>query len=220
MNITPAIFASSLEEINNKLEIISNSVHRVQIDLCDGKFGLERTWLPSDNLEVSFPEEYAYEYDIMANDWKILFQQVINLGAARIIVHTDTFRSGDFEFLEEAMTGKNNNIGIGVSVSNDIPVEKHIENIQKIQKICKHIFIQVMGIVNIGATGQFFDKECIARIKILRACFPGVSIQVDGSMNKDTIPEISEAGADTVVVGSYFFSSEDIGKRLSELENM
>lgn len=218
MNITPTIFAASLEEINNKLEIVSGLVHRVQIDLCDGRFGLERTWLPSDNLDVSFPDELSYEYDIMANDWKILFQQAMNLGASRIIIHADTFGDDDFEFLAEAMSGKN--IEIGVSVSNDIPVEKHIEIVERVQKICKNVFIQVMGIVNIGASGQFFDPNCLARIQSLHTAFPGISIQVDGSMNKDTIPKIAEAGADTVVVGSYFFSGDNVGQRLSELENL
>lgn len=218
MQITPTIFASSLEEINNKLEIISGLVNRVQIDLCDGKFGLERTWLPIDNLDVSFPSDFSYEYDIMANDWKILFQQALNLGASRIILHTDCFEDDDYKFLSESISDKN--IEIGVSVSNDISIEKYIEMIQRIQKICNKVFIQVMGIVNVGASGQFFDPNCIPRIKTLRAVFPNISIQVDGSMNKDTIPKISEAGADTVVVGSYFFLSDNVGQRLSELENL
>lgn len=218
MNITPTIFASSLEEINNKLEMVSGLVHRVQIDLCDGRFGLERTWLPSDNLDVSFPGDFSYEYDIMANDWKIVFQQAMNLGASRIIVHADLFKAEDYEFLKEATLG--GNLEIGVSVSNDIPVERHIELVERVQKICKKVFIQVMGIVNIGASGQFFDPNCIARIQSLHTAFPGISIQVDGSMNKDTIPKIAEAGADTVVVGSYFFSSGNVGQRLNELENL
>ena len=218
MNITPTIFASSLEEINNKLEMVSGLVHRVQIDLCDGRFGLEKTWLPSDNLDVSFPSDFSYEYDIMANDWKIIFGQTLNLGASRIIIHADLFKADDYEFIQEAISGRD--IEIGVSVSNDIPVERHIELVERVQKICKKVFIQVMGIVNVGASGQFFDPSCISRIQSLHTAFPGLSIQVDGSMNKDTIPKIAEAGADTVVVGSYFFSGDNVGKRLAELEGL
>lgn len=218
MKIIPAIFASSLEEINNKLETVSGVVDCVQIDFCDGKFGLEKTWLPSDNLDATFPDDFSYEYDIMVNDWKILFSQALNLGASRIVIHTDCFEDGDFDFLREVMTGKN--VEIGVSVSNDIPVEKHIEMIEITQKICKDLFVQVMGIVNIGAGGQFFDENCISRIKMLRAHFPDISIQVDGSMNKDTIPKVVYAGADTVVVGSYFFLTDNVGQRLSEIESL
>jgi hypothetical protein len=45
MQITPAVLPHTFNEITDKLSRIEGLATRVQIDICDGVFGREKTWL-------------------------------------------------------------------------------------------------------------------------------------------------------------------------------
>lgn len=73
-------------------------------------------------------------------------------------------------------------------------------------------FVLIMS-VNPGFGGQAFIKNSIVKIKTLAKIIKekGLStlIQVDGGINKETIREVSAAGADVFVAGSAIFNSRD-----------
>jgi ribulose-phosphate 3-epimerase len=68
--------------------------------------------------------------------------------------------------------------------------------------------VLVMG-VEPGFGGQDFNPEVISKIRTLREIRDerklNLLIEVDGGVNDDTIADISEAGCDVFVTGSYFF---------------
>lgn len=63
--------------------------------------------------------------------------------------------------------------------------------------------------VSSGAGSQPYKEEVAKKIKEARKKYPDLMIQVDGGMNKTTIPEVIEAGADNLVVGSYMTGAEN-----------
>lgn len=71
-----------------------------------------------------------------------------------------------------------------------------------------------------GFGGQGFIPSAIDKLKALRAEIKrqglSVLLEVDGGINDQTGPLCVEAGADVLVVGSYLFKAEDIGKRAKE----
>lgn len=214
MNIVPAILPENFEQVIDKLFRIEGLVKRVQIDICDGVVGIERTWLPKGN-EV-LPHGFLYEFDMMVTDWKKYIPMVIALGATRVVAHVDTFSDKDIVMLLDMVAKEK--ILLGVAVSNTTDIDIHIEKIQKIYDQYSHIFIQVMGIRVIGAQGQEFDKEVLRRIKILKKVFSFLLIQVDGSMNENTVRLVQDAGADTVIVGSYIFGGKGIRRSYEMLQ--
>ncbi len=213
MNITPAILPHSLEEINEKLSRVEGVVQRVQIDLSDGIFGREKTWMPDGIFK--FPEVVAYEFDIMVADWKKVTQNAIAAGAMCIVSHVDSFTNEDLKSLVEMVSPRG--LLLGISVSNDKTVEFHAEKIQAAQALYSDVYVQVMGIRSIGEQGQIFDEETPSRVKALRQLFPSISIQVDGAMIPETAKRVQEMGADTVVVGSYIFGEHDAREALTTL---
>jgi pentose-5-phosphate-3-epimerase len=80
------------------------------------------------------------------------------------------------------------------------------------------MFIQVMGIKRIGAQGQPFDDSVIRRIEYIKQECRNVSVQVDGSMNPETIFLVKRAGATGAIVGSFLFKSGDVKKQLEKLQ--
>lgn len=215
MNITPAILPHSFEEITEHLSRVEGLVSRVQIDLCDGVFGREKTWLPEGNEQL--PSGFSYEFDIMLNDWKVSTMRAIELGADRIVAHVDVFSDADIEELVSIVSARG--IALGVSVSNDKPAEFHAEMVRKVQEKYPNVFIQVMGISKVGEQGQDFDESAVVRVGELKKQFGDVSVQVDGGMIPETARKVLNAGAETIVVGSFIFG-QDPGTAFEQLESI
>lgn len=213
MNIKPAILPHSFEEITDKLSRVDGIAHQVQIDLCDGVFGRERTWLP--NGTETLPSSFSYEFDIMLNDWKLYMMHAITIGANSIVAHVDMFTDEDVETLLSIVSPRD--VSLGIAVSNDKSLDFHAEMIRKIRAQYPKVFIQVMGIATIGEQGQPFDMEAASRVLALKQQFGDVAIQVDGGMTLETIPLVVKAGAETAVVGSYIFGGEDAGGAIERL---
>ena len=60
-----------------------------------------------------------------------------------------------------------------------------------------------------GFGGQSFIPEVRPFIRKTRAAFPDLDIQVDGGINRDTIPLVIEDGANHLVCGSAYFKDAD-----------
>ncbi len=214
MLITPAILPENFEQIVDKLFVLEGVITRVQIDICDGVFGLEKTWLPYE--EVSLPEGFEYEFDVMVSDWRKYVPRVLALGATRVVAHIDAFNDADIQELIEMM--KSHDSKLGLSVSNDKDVVAFSKTVSLVMEQYPKVFIQVMGIKRIGAQRQPFDERVLERIVYLKQSCKNVFIQVDGSMNPETMVKVKASGADCVVIGSYIFSDDDVKKRVKTLE--
>lgn len=213
MTITPAILPHSYEEVTEKLSRIDGLVNHVQIDLCDGVFGREKTWLPSGN--ESLPQGFSYEFDIMLNDWQVSTMRAIEIGATSIVAHVDVFSDEDINALVSIVSARG--VKVGVSVSNDKSIEFHADMVRKVKDAYQNVFIQVMGISKVGEQGQVFDEEATDRVRMLKRQFGDTPIQVDGGMVPDTAQKVINAGAETIVVGSFIFG-DDPGTALKQLE--
>jgi pentose-5-phosphate-3-epimerase len=66
-----------------------------------------------------------------------------------------------------------------------------------------------MGIKHIGSQGQPFDERVLERVAKLRALYPSRTISIDGSVNRETLPQLKAAGADRFVSGSAILNQPD-----------
>ena len=217
MIITPAIFQKNFERVVSELFIFEGLCDRVQIDLCDGILGQEKTWLPYQ--EKDLPHGFTYEFDLMVKDWRKYLPRVIALGAKRVIMHVDDFSESDFsELLSRIIPHK---IYLGLCVSNDKNVPAFASRVRAIEAQYSKVFIQVMGIKHIGVQGQPFDEGTPKRVEYLKEACKHIPIQVDGSMNQETILRVKNRGASCVVVGSYLYrdgdNHETVKNRLDKL---
>ncbi len=219
MIITPAILPHNFDQLISKLFMLEGLCERVQIDLCDGIFGLEKTWLPFKDEELL--AGFSYEFDLMVLDWRKFLPRVIALGATRIILHVDDFSDDDIAEAVEIV--RPHLVYLGLCVSNDKNVPAFAALVKRVDLSYSKVFIQVMGITHIGAQGQPFDDGVPRRIEYLKDACKHVEIQVDGSMNPETILMVKNRGASCAVVGSYLFSHgtthDNVKRTLQKLEN-
>lgn len=60
-----------------------------------------------------------------------------------------------------------------------------------------------------GYGGQRFIEAVRPRIRALRAAFPSLDLQVDGGINRETVPLVTADGANLLVAGNGFFKDAD-----------
>ena len=77
--------------------------------------------------------------------------------------------------------------------------------------------------VNPGFGGQAFIGSSLRKIRTLRSRLEAegrpIDIEVDGGINRKTLPRVLEAGANVIVAGSAVFG-EDIRKNVKELKEL
>lgn len=227
MKIIPAILENDLESVKNKINYYSSLKQKysldfklIQIDFCDGEFVENKNWLP-ENLDelkdlVSLEKDFNLEVHLMCKDIRKYFDICKYAGVKYIVIHIDNILVGENEDLlkitEESVEAEIN-LGLCAKLSFMKEKEESIlsfigSNKSKFSK--SKIYLQVMGIENIGRQGEPFSEDSIGIIKEIRDLFPNeeLEINVDGAVNQVTYKLFINAGANSLVVGSYFAKAE------------
>ncbi len=223
MQIIPSILEKDFDSLREKLEFLSNAKQKynldfnlVQIDFCDGIFVENKTWLPDDIIDdkqidkfFSFTKSFDIEYHLMCKDQYKYFLLAEKLNAKKVIVHIDEILDNGIldKIIEKA---KERLTKIIICGRLDF-LEKNINKIISILMNNNSLELQIMGIREIGVQGADFDEKCIDIIKNFRKLFneKELSIQIDGSINEDTIKYIKPLNVNKVVIGSYFLKDLD-----------
>lgn len=221
--IIPAILPKDFFELQKSLERCKGVVKLVQIDICDGLYTQSKTWPYTHTPDIYFEkmitqedgmpfwETIDFELDMMVKKPEEKYETYLQLGPKRMIFHFDTL-SDPLTFLtkvkEEGM------VEVGVAFSNEIDALLHADIIEIVD------VVQCMGISKIGFQGQPFDERVLDQVEKIRAQFPDKLISVDGSVNEETLTELSEAGVNLFVTGSAFFDTENLVNTLEDFKEL
>ena len=104
--------------------------------------------------------------------------------------------------------------GIAINPAEEILLaEKHLEDIDLV----------LLMSVNPGFGGQKFIDSVLEKISYMRNLIDKssnqVRLEVDGGINPENISVVSEAGADTFVLGSAIFNTDDYSNTISALRS-
>lgn len=225
MKIIPSILEKDFSEVKKKLDFLVEMKDKnhtnfdlVQIDICDGEFVKNKTWIFNpENLEEreilnSYRKYFDLEFHLMCLHQKKHFEDIKKVNAKTAVVHLDALFENKHDkkyFLDLLLESENSPTRIVYTAKLDIMVDHNqqlVDFLKEMKGYQEKLSVQVMGIENIGEQGQEFDERSVEIVKFLRSNFnkEELHIQIDGSMIPEHIKIMKEAGADSVIVGSYF----------------
>jgi len=81
-------------------------------------------------------------------------------------------------------------------------------------------FLTLLG-TEVGVKGKGLLPDALARLRAARKLAGGrVRIAADGGIRRETVPQLREAGADSVVMGSLAFGSDDLAGTIEWLRTL
>ncbi len=193
---------------------IESFSRELQIDVVDGIFVSNTSW-PYGEGEmkgspmgiVELAKKFDIEMDLMIDDALGEIPKWIEAKVKRVVVHVES--CFDVRMARELCDAAH--VELGVSASNDTPLDMYLEALEHAH------YAQCMGIRRIGVQGEPFDESVFVRIAAVRAKFPAMTISVDGSVNKESIARLSEAGVTRLISGSAILSQPDAEVAYKEL---
>jgi ribulose-phosphate 3-epimerase len=237
IEVIPAILAKDFEDLRNGIARFVGVTQYVQIDMCDGNFVNSVSWPyneiksgDSRNLDLIMNEEEGlprwedmnFELDLMVHRAHEQFDFFMKFGPKRVVFHIEAevkslTTEGVMKFKEflesiDPYTRDNVEIGVAINIATDVKI---------LDSIIPHIdFVQCMGIDHDGSQGEPFDPKCILQIQALHASYPELIISIDGAVNDENAPQLVDAGATRLVVGSFFSHGYDIREVVQFLESL
>lgn len=222
------------------MSMVSGIAPLVQIDVCDGKFVVSKTWpyikggmeefarITAEDEGFPFWDSLDFEIDLMIRHPESVVEDWIKAGAKCFIFHIES-APNVLEIIEKLRndygTSKDETFGlqIGIALGVDTPNEEVFEILDMIDEDGDSIvdFVQFMGMSPsvVGFQGQELDERVLEKISDLRGMYPNIPISVDGGVNFDNAADLISAGATRLISGSAIFESGDVAKAIDDLKN-
>lgn len=204
--IIPGILEKDWKQIEEKIELVLPFAKTIQIDILDGKFAPNVTFLDPEPFR-KYADKVILEAHLMVNEPIDYVESFAKAGFKRFNGHIEKM-SSQKEYIDLAK--KFGEAGLAI----DEPTSLDSINIDFNDPDC---FLLMS--VKTGFSGQSLLPEVFEKIRELRQKTKK-PIEVDGGANKETIEKLKDVGVQKVAVTSSLFSASDIAKEYQELQAM
>ncbi|OGC50778.1 hypothetical protein A2716_01950 [candidate division WWE3 bacterium RIFCSPHIGHO2_01_FULL_40_23] len=204
IKIVPGILEKDLNVIIEKIHRFEGFAKSVQVDVIDGKFAPNTTFMDIRQLE-KINTSLKIELDLHVENPQVFIpfgSETIN----KVILHVESanFSRGDLEELHMR------DFEAGISLS----PETEISEIEPFLGLVD--CVQFMTVVP-GFSNQTFLPEVLPRIKEFHINFPDMVIEVDGGINPKTAKLAIDAGATILSSTSFLGECDNLAECISEL---
>jgi len=205
IKIAPSILSAEPARLNEEVKEIEPYSDLIHVDIMDGKFVPPVSFAPSEIKEVK--TKLPKDVHLMVQNPEIKFiDDFADAGAGIITIHAEGCK--DINRAIEKIRKKGIKVGISINPPTSLGVIKPYLN--------KVDMVLIMS-VNPGYPGQKFIPDVLPKIKELRKLKPNLDIEIDGGINKETVKQAVDAGANVIVAGSSIFGQKDRKKAVEEL---
>ncbi len=205
--IIPAILAHTPKELKEQWGVFSKiKPVFIQVDVCDGKFAGKKTVSVDDIKKLKLPK---FEVDLMVAKPAEVALEWILAGAARIIFHIESVEDAHVVIDLCRLYNKE----VGIALKPETPWSTVVPFLSSIDRV------QFKG-VEPGASGQKLKDTVVKKIAAFHAKHPKVTIAVDGGVRRETIEQLTEAGAKSFAVSSVLLDAVDAKKEISALQKL
>jgi len=199
IKIAPSILSADFLDLAEDIRSIESSgADLVHLDIMDGNFVPNITFGPMIVKQIRGLTKLPFDAHLMVEQPLKLAEEFVKPGVDMITVHAETEKH-----LHRTLQHiKSLGVKAGISVNPHTPVGF----LKYVGDLCDLFLIMS---VNPGFGGQKYIESATDKIKKvakIREDFGfNYEISVDGGVNDKTLSKVVEAGADIVVMGSYFY---------------
>jgi ribulose-phosphate 3-epimerase len=206
VEIIPSILVKTREELIEKILAVEPYVDSVHLDIADGIFVPNVTILGFEETET-VETSLAIGVHLMVSKPENHIIRWLKTPADRFVFHI------------EATQKPREVIGAIKEVDKLVGIALNPQTlISRLESLVDYIdFVHFMT-VEPGFYGGRFVEAVLDKISEFHYFYPDKPIQVDGGVNLETAPKLIKAGASRLVVGSYIWESNDVGKAIEELK--
>jgi ribulose-phosphate 3-epimerase len=209
--ISASILSADFSNLEREVKVLEKiEVDWIHIDVMDGHFAPNITMGAWVLKALKRTTKLFFDVHLMITNPEKYWQDFKKAGADLIVFHQEI--STDKKRL--ALDIKNSGIKVGISI-------KPKTSVEEIEKLLPYIDLVLIMTVEPGFGGQYFMKDMVPKIKLLRKIIDekkyNCLIEIDGGINAETGKICIEAGADVLVSGSYIFCAKDLYKAVKSL---
>lgn len=202
MYIVPGILEKEWSEIEKKIEIVKPFTDTIQIDIIDGKFAPNATFLDPKPF-AKYSKDLLLEVHLMVDNPISYLKPFAAAGFKRFLGHVEKMPN-QAEFVAEGqLLGE-----VGLAIDGKTPLDA-------IKVPYEDLDMVLVMTINAGYSGQKLMPELLEKVmqvrklNILNGEGVPLPIEVDGGINDQTIKTAKDSGASCFAVTSYLFNSEN-----------
>ena len=197
--VSPSLLSADFGKLNEELTVVSESnAEWIHLDIMDGVFVPNISFGIPVIASIRKSSSLFFDVHLMIEDPIKYIEAFAKAGADAITFHLES-NSDPIATIDKIHSlGKK----AGISIKPATPIEEIFPLLDKLD------LVLIMS-VEPGFGGQSFIPSALDKIRILREKSPKIDISVDGGINNETGKLCTDAGANILVAGSYFFGAED-----------
>lgn len=206
--VIPGILETEWSEIERKLNKAKNFAKTIHVDIIDGKFAENNTFLDPSPFK-KYKDDFLLELHMMVDNPIEYLVPWAECGFERFIGHIEKMPD-PVEFVAQGqLLGA---VGLAIDGPTDISVLDKF-NLNDLDTL-------LIMTIKAGESGRSFQPELLEKVRKIKEKAPFLPIEVDGGINDKTIVEACNAGASRFVSTSHLFGSENTENEFKKLTSL
>lgn len=206
--VIPGILEQSWQEIEQKLALLKPFAKSVHIDIIDGKFADNTTFLDPEPFR-KYERDFLFELHMMVENPIQYLQPWAKCGFQRFLGHIEMMPD-PVEFIAQGqLLGA---VGFAIDGPTNISVLDDF-NLNDLDTI-------LVMTIKAGKSGQLFQKEMLEKVREIKKRASYLPIEVDGGITDTTIVDACQAGVARFVSTSHLFKADNIEEEYLKLTSL